>query len=153
MGTRCMTRVFQGDEEVVSIYRHWDGYPDCHGKNLAALLADKTCVNGFSSAAKTPEKLRLNGPGRVASFIVANLWENGHQPDIIPHGADAGVAYEYHVKCPTYEMLEAAKNVGNYDGLPIIIEAFEVSGGYDDVPRTLNRVTVDGESPSESDPR
>ena len=47
MGTRCVTLVrqtnhgFGGDreEELFRFYRHWDGYPDGHGYQMALALA------------------------------------------------------------------------------------------------------------------
>lgn len=148
MGTRCLTRVFDGDKEIACIYRHYDGYPDGHGQELVDMLADKRCVNGYSSGAKLPKEQRLNGPGRVAAFIVAALFADGRDPDIMPPGtSDIWEDYEYHVKCPTLEAIEALKGQANYDGLPISVECFDIDGGYSGKPRVLQRVSIPDGTP------
>jgi len=47
MSTRSITRVFEGDEEIACLYRHHDGYPSGHGKDLAEFVASKRIVNGL----------------------------------------------------------------------------------------------------------
>lgn len=140
MSTRSVTKVFDGDSQVAAIYRHHDGYPEGHGKWLIAQLADKHVVNGYSSAAKLPEEQRLNGPGRVAAFIVAKLFEDGHDPDILSPGVEAGVAYEYKVKCPPVGWHSTPP-----DGLPLAIECYRVTGGYGDKPLELVREPLPSE--------
>ena len=142
MGTRCLTRVFDGDQEIACIYRHYDGYPDGMGHDLAGWLDGKRVVNGYSSAAKLPREMRLNGPGRVAAFLVSALFDHGNDPEIMPPGtSNIGEDYEYHVKCPDLGMIDSLKP-DNYDGLPIVLECFEVRGGYAGKPRTVNRVEI-----------
>lgn len=139
MGTRSVTRVFEGDTEVCTIYRHWDGYPEGHGAWLIEALEGKTAVNGWCSAATKPKQDLLNGAGRAAGYLIAKLYNDGHNPDVLPTGTkDADQDYEYHVKMPTIAAIDAAKPAA-YDGLPIGIECFHVEGGWGDRPRTLTR--------------
>lgn len=140
MGTRCLTRVFEGDTEVCCIFRHFDGYPDGHGKDLLAMLADKVCVNGYSSAAKLPQSSRLNGPGRVGAFIVHKLFVAGHDPDVMPPGSDVGQDYEYWVKVPSIDFRESPP-----DGVPLVIECYSVRGGWGDRPKSLERAALPSE--------
>ena len=52
MSTRSITHIHEshtGNENIVcSFYRHCDGYPDGHGKDLKEWLNDKKLVNGIS---------------------------------------------------------------------------------------------------------
>ena len=128
MATRCLTRVFDGEEEIVCLYRHYDGY---------------------SSRSKLRRDLAANGAGRMAAKIVGRFLEN--DIDIMPPGT-AGVweDYEYHVKCPTLAAIEAEKERGNHDGLPATIEVFAVCGGFGDRPRTIEPYVEDEEDRTDS---
>jgi hypothetical protein len=69
MGTRSMTIFLDSNQEVVRIYRQYDGYPSGHGVELAK-LCDKTIVNGFSD----PKWLtQANGVGCLAAQVIAGL--------------------------------------------------------------------------------
>lgn len=61
MGTRSLTVVYDGelkpDNEIVTIYTQYDGYPSGHGKKLKRLVGDKKIVNGLS----------MNGGDQVAN--------------------------------------------------------------------------------------
>lgn len=101
MGTRCTTVVTQqwdsdgeasGVEHLATIFRHWDGYLDGHGQWLVDFLKDAVVTNG-----KINGKKNFNGPGRLASGIVAALVEDGHDPDLMSEGTVCGQEYEYHV--------------------------------------------------------
>lgn len=97
MGTRCVTVIthnWDGDEVVhdASIYRHWDGYLDGHGQWLADFLEDAVVTNGAIEGDKN-----FNGPGRLASGIVAALVADGHDPDLQGQNIICGQEYEYHI--------------------------------------------------------
>jgi hypothetical protein len=47
MGTRSLTRVKNGEKELICLYRQFDGYPSGHGKELKELLGDLKIVNGL----------------------------------------------------------------------------------------------------------
>jgi len=54
MGTRALTRVYDSWNEdrgniLVNLYRQYDGYPDCHGKELSEFLDGREIVNGIRS--------------------------------------------------------------------------------------------------------
>ena len=67
MGTRSMTIVMDGNDELVRIYRQMDGYPEGHGMDLAR-LCDLKMVNGFGG-----DKKVANGMGCLAAQIIAGL--------------------------------------------------------------------------------
>ncbi len=98
MGTRSITVVtsqWDVKDDVMhnaTIYRHWDGYLDGHGRWLANFLEDAVVTNGQIDGAKN-----FNGPGRLASGIVAAMQEAGQNPDLMKQGAVCGQEFEYHV--------------------------------------------------------
>lgn len=67
MGTRSLTRIFDGDTVLVAMYRQYDGYLSGHGRDLANILGGKEMVNGFQSA----DQKAFNGPGCMAAAIIA----------------------------------------------------------------------------------
>ncbi len=98
MGTRCLTvvqsRWTEGEayETHAVIYRHWDGYPRAHGQDLARYL-DGVCVtNGKRLNAPETE---INGPGRLAAYLVQRLCDEGHEPDLLSSRGACGQEYEY----------------------------------------------------------
>jgi hypothetical protein len=137
MGTRCLTRVFDGDREICTLYRHYDGYPEGHGRELADFVSTKRLVNGYSSRSTLRRVAMANGAGRMAAMIVVHFAED--DIDIMPPGtSDCWEEYEYHVKCPAIVGLENNPP----DGLPIAVEAYECRGGFGDKPRTKTRVEI-----------
>ncbi len=47
MGTRSLTIFKDGQEEIAVLYRHFDGYPEVHGMDLAGFLSGLKIVNGI----------------------------------------------------------------------------------------------------------
>jgi len=71
MGTRSLTRVIDKDnQEYVTIYRQFDGYPEGHGLQLAKFLEGRKIVNGIPVKATD---IMSNGPGDLAAQLVAFL--------------------------------------------------------------------------------
>ena len=74
MGTRSLT-VFNNEmdnEEIVVLYRQYDGYPEGHGTDLLNLLNNMEIVNGISNK----EKRRIaNGMGCLSAQVVAYFKE------------------------------------------------------------------------------
>ena len=76
MGTRSLTTFIETyteretgkkiKNEVVTMYRQYDGYPTGHGIELAEFLADGKVVNGFGMD-KTKQ---FNGIGCLAAQVV-----------------------------------------------------------------------------------
>ena len=101
MGTRSNTVVLDGNEvKLINLYRQFDGYPQGHGKELAAFLTDLTLVNGLGSGDK---RRTANGMGCLAAQLVANFkTESGgfylHNPN-----EDLDNDYTYLVYGDTYQ--------------------------------------------------
>lgn len=45
MSTRCTTHFIDGNRLVAIVYRHCDGYPDGHGRDLLEFLKGEGCTN------------------------------------------------------------------------------------------------------------
>jgi hypothetical protein len=76
MGTRSITEVidtsWDAHDSVCSLHRSLDGYPACHGLQLAEFLADYKIVNGLRL--DTPNDAKVaNGAGCLAAQMVAHF--------------------------------------------------------------------------------
>ena len=74
MGTRSLT-VFNNEmdnEEIVVLYRQYDGYPTGHGRDLLSFLNNMEIVNGISN---NEERKIANGMGCLSAQVVAYLKE------------------------------------------------------------------------------
>lgn len=76
MGTRCLTRVYDGTGKqsipCVVMYRQFDGYPEGHGLDLAEFLDGMVVVNGIGAG--TPNRA-ANGAGCLAAQLVVQFKE------------------------------------------------------------------------------
>jgi hypothetical protein len=70
MGTRSLTVFKEGKSEIVVMYRHMDGYPSGHGKDLAEFLKDINIVNGVTWG---DDHKIANGMGCLAAQVVAHF--------------------------------------------------------------------------------
>jgi hypothetical protein len=90
MGTRSLTIVFDGDQEVCRIYRQFDGHPNSHGVDLAK-VCDVQIVNGVNDR----KAKQANGMGCLAARIVAGLKDGVGNIYLEPTGGDANDWCEY----------------------------------------------------------
>lgn len=70
MGTRSLTRIHEGANKYINMYRQFDGYPSGHGLDLFKFLDGMTVVNGFND--DTPKKA-ANGAGCLAAQMVGHF--------------------------------------------------------------------------------
>ena len=83
------------DKVLVSIYHHYDGYPEYLGVTLANYLEDKKIVNGLSADRDAPV---FNGLGCMAASIIAELKdEPGNVYIEDPNKPHAWLDYEYYI--------------------------------------------------------
>jgi len=69
VATRCITTVKdEAGFPIVHMYRHYDGDPGAHGKELRKFVGGKKIVNGFSPG---PTTGLANGMGDLAAQMVA----------------------------------------------------------------------------------
>jgi len=104
MGTRATIKIARREEGVsfskkpekhmVSIYHHFDGYPEYLGVTLANYLEDKKIVNGLGGDRDTV----FNGLGCMAASIIAELKEEAGNVYIEdPERPSGWIDYEYYV--------------------------------------------------------
>jgi hypothetical protein len=94
MGTRSLT-VFEefNGEEIVVMYRQFDGYPSGHGEDLKDFLGGMKIVNGLSGGGRL-----ANGPGCLAAQVVAHFKDEAGGFYLHPGGTrDVGEEYVYKV--------------------------------------------------------
>ncbi len=95
MSTRSITHIHEahtGEEAIIcSFYRHCDGYPDGHGKDLIKWLEGKKLVNGISTGFK--EGRDFNRAGAMAIPLMQYIQEVSGC-EVIPTGS-AGMWEEY----------------------------------------------------------
>jgi hypothetical protein len=93
MGTRSLTVVKDIDNnEVMVMYRQYDGYPSGHGQELADFLSGKSMVNGLSG----DTSLVFNGTGCLAASIVAHFKKEAGSFYLYPSGTrDCGEEFIY----------------------------------------------------------
>jgi len=111
MGTRSLT-VFLDDwngEEIVVMYKQFDGYPEGYGLDLANYLKDFNIVNGISLA---ETRKIANGMGCLAAQVVANFKDGPGEFYLRAAGTrDCGEEYIYTV----YMNADGNLNIKCYD--------------------------------------
>lgn len=97
MGTRCLTVFLNDDnEEIVVMYRQFDGYPEGHGQELADYLAHRKIVNGFGDSNENPD---FNGMPCLAGRVITHFKVGIGGFYLYPSGTrDCGEEYVYFVK-------------------------------------------------------
>ena len=104
MGTRAIINIARREEGVsfsekpdkymVSIYNHYDGYPEGLGLKLANYLEGTKIVNGLG---KNNEDV-FNGLGCLAASLIAELKDGpGNLYIEDPNRKSGGIEYEYYI--------------------------------------------------------
>jgi len=104
MGTRATIKIAKREEGVsfsekpdkklVSIYHHFDGYPEGLGVTLASYLDDKKITNGLGK----DREYCFNGLGCMAASIIAELKEEAGNVYIEdPERPNGWIDYEYYI--------------------------------------------------------
>ena len=102
MGTRSLTRVIprqeglsfnEGHKKVelafVNMYRHYDGYPEGHGLELAEFLKDIEIVSGVPLE-RNRMRFQANGSGCLAAQMVKHFKEEIGYIYLHPHDKESG---------------------------------------------------------------
>ena len=120
MGTRSLTTFVETykdnsgkkvKNEIVTMYRQFDGYMEGHGKDLADFLAGGKLVNGIGM----DDKVVFNGMGCLSAQVVAHFKDGAGGFYLQRANKNSGEEYRYKV-------------IGDFDTKEITIEVFEV--GY-----------------------
>jgi hypothetical protein len=96
MGTRSLTRIYdENGEQIINMYRQFDGYPTGHGQELSEFLNSGKMVNGIPVG--KPGHV-FNGMGCLAAQVVSNFKSEAGGFYLYPVSAtDCGQEYEYHI--------------------------------------------------------
>ena len=101
MSTRCITHIHEmktldpNEHIVCSFYRHWDGYPSGHGRDLYEWLKDKGLKNGIGLDFR--EGKDFNRAGSMAVKLMNHIY-NISGCEVIPTGAkNYGEEFTYHI--------------------------------------------------------
>ena len=100
MGTRSLTYIEESygenrekKQNILCMYRQYDGYLSGHGAALAEFLQDFNVVNGYNSG--TPER-SANGMGCLAAQLIAHFKDGiGNIYIHEPNDSDCGEEYTY----------------------------------------------------------
>ena len=118
MGTRSLTTFVETykdnsgkkvKNEIVTMYRQYDGYMEGHGKDLADFLAGGELVNGFGM----DDKVVFNGMGCLSAQVVAHFKDGVGGFYLQRANKNSGENYRYKV-------------IGDLETKEITIEVFEV---------------------------
>ena len=73
MGTRSLTTFIDDhtEEEIVVMYRQYDGYPEGHGRDLVNFLNDMKVVNGIPGGKRVSQL--ANGVNCLAAQVVSHF--------------------------------------------------------------------------------
>lgn len=121
MGTRSLTTFIetykdeetgkQKKQEIVTMYRQYDGYPEGHGSDLAEFLSTGELVNGIGMN----DKIVFNGMGCLSAQVVAHFKEGAGGIYLQRANKDSWENYRYQV-------------IGDFDTKELTIKILEV--GY-----------------------
>jgi len=100
MSTRALARIYDdnGQDILVTIYKHFDGYPESFGKELKEFAYKFRLTNGFTLQDKKDGNV-ANGMGCFAAFLIRQLKKQIGDVYICPTSNDLfGAEYLYRVK-------------------------------------------------------
>lgn len=132
MGTRSLTTFIetykdndgkQKKEEIVTMYRQYDGYPSGHGRDLAEFLSQGKLVNGIG----LNDTIVFNGMGCLTAQVVAHFKDGAGGIYLQRANKDSWENYRYHV-------------IGDFDTKEITIKVFEI--GYMKGDKYINKPRV-----------
>ena len=96
MSTRAVAEVFNDDGTIlVTIYKHWDGYPDGFGADLEKICSKYKLVNGLGMGDNT---FVSNGMGCFAATLIKTLKDDAGDVYITLTGSRGWAEYLYKIK-------------------------------------------------------
>lgn len=104
MGTRSLTKVIEGGQIIVNMYRQFDGYPSGHGLELFGFLENILMVNGLGIHEK---RTVANGAGCLAAQLVTHFKKEPGGIYLYPPAAsECWQEYEYLVEVTDTSFLQ-----------------------------------------------
>lgn len=113
-------KVHKTTQNILCMYRQYDGYIDGHGRELAEFLEDFNIVNGYNH--DTPVR-SANGIGCLAAQLIAHFKDGiGNIYIHEPNASDCGEEYTYTIYEKKGKVCVRAYDVWSneiiFDGLP-----------------------------------
>lgn len=126
MGTRALIHIKDQGKTLVTIYKHWDGYPDGLGKNLERLLEGASVKNGYQYGDEAPKV--FNGMGCLAAWLIKALKEGiGDVYLYPPDSTDTGEEYVYIISVQNNRLCLNTYDVGDPDKDTLAVLSARVS--------------------------
>jgi len=98
MSTRALAKIYDdsGEKVLVTIYKHWDGYPEGFGAELELICNGYTLVNGIGLDSKY---VVANGMPCFAATLIKELKREAGDVYVYPPDTSGMWAeYIYHIK-------------------------------------------------------
>ena len=98
MGTHCITNIHEmksvkPDETIIcSFFRHWDGMPEEHGRDLVDWLKGKILVNGIRYGSN--EEIEFNRAGTMAVKLMNHI-QDISGAEVIPTNSQDNYCVDY----------------------------------------------------------
>jgi len=93
MSTNCITKVYDKNDCILCLYRHWDG--DSHGQELVDFLKGKKVIQGIQH--ETLETT-FNGMGCLAAALVAHFKVEIGNFYLLPTDTEPVYEYNYSIR-------------------------------------------------------
>lgn len=122
MGTRSLTKIFDEEQELVCIYRQYDGSPEGMGLDLINFIASGELVSGY-----TKDTGQFNTIRCFAAQLIGHL-KNGKTGNIYiyPTGSkNCGEEFEYCIRVINNKIKLEAFEIDGYSATPIDLTKIE----------------------------
>ena len=90
MSTQAIIQIYNKEEHVLTIYKHYDGYLDGLGRDIKDILGGRKVVNGIGS-----DQNVVNGMHNAAAILVAGLKKDMEAGDVYLHAPNAKEKGDY----------------------------------------------------------
>ena len=93
MSTNANIHIYDKEERIVSLYKHWDGYPSSLGFDLYKFLHNMKLVNGIVNNPKNV----ANGMGCLAAQLIANFKTAPGDLYVVSINSNSVQEFNYHI--------------------------------------------------------
>jgi len=136
MGTKSLTTFLDewDNEEIVVMYRQYDGYPEVHGRDLFDYLSGKKIVNGIPRNEKVSQL--ANGMSCLAAQVVSHFKKEVGNFYLHKSGTrDIGEQYVYTVYYDNNELKVKVRNLYQND----IMDRIVFNGNLKEMEKWLDK--------------
>jgi len=136
MGTKSLTTFLDewDNEEIVVMYRQYDGYPEVHGRDLFDYLSGKKIVNGIPRNEKVSQL--ANGMSCLAAQVVSHFKKEVGNFYLHKSGTrDIGEQYVYTVYYHNNELKVKVRNLYQND----IMDRIVFNGNLKEMEKWLDK--------------